>query len=39
MSKSLFQARQNANAFLKTLTYFTSESYQKIDLESFNTIK
>ena len=39
MSKSVFQARQNANAFLKTLTYFTSESYQKIDLESFNTIK
>lgn len=24
MSKSIFQARQNANAFLKTLTYFTS---------------
>ena len=39
MSKSVFQARQNANAFLKTLTYFTSESYQKTDLESFNTIK
>ena len=39
MSKSVFQARQNANVFLKTLTYFTSESYQKTDLESFNTIK
>jgi len=39
MSKSVFQARQNANVFLKTLTYFTSESYQKKDLESFNTIK
>ena len=39
MSKSVFQARQNANVFLKSLTYFTSESYQKTDLESFNTIK
>tara|TARA_B110000503_G_scaffold76166_1_gene117575 strand:- start:258 stop:974 length:717 start_codon:yes stop_codon:yes gene_type:complete len=39
MSKSVFQARQNANVFLKKLTYFTSESYQKTDLESFNTIK
>ena len=39
MSKSVFQARQNAKGFLKTITYFTSESYQKIGLESFNTIK
>ena len=39
MSKSVFQARQNANVFLKTLTYFTSESYQKTDLESFNKEK
>ena len=39
MSKSVFQARQNAKGFLKTLTYFTSESYQKTDLDSFNKIK
>ena len=39
MSKSVFQARQNAKGFLKTLTYFTSESYQKTDFESFNKIK
>jgi hypothetical protein len=39
VSKSVFQARQNAKVFLKTLTYFTSESYQKIDFESFNAIK
>tara|TARA_B110000240_G_C13430764_1_gene423594 strand:+ start:296 stop:1015 length:720 start_codon:yes stop_codon:yes gene_type:complete len=39
MSKSVFQARQNAKGFLKTLTYFTSESYQKTDFESFNAIK
>ena len=34
-SQSVFQPRQNANVFLKTLTYFTSESYQKTDLDSF----
>ena len=39
MSKSVFQARQNAKRFLKTITYFTSESYQKTDFESFNAIK
>ncbi len=39
MSKSVFPARQNAKVFLKTLTYFTSESYQKTDFESFNAIK
>ena len=39
MSKSVFPARQNAKVFLKTLTYFTSESYQKTDFESFNKIK
>ena len=39
MSKSVFQARQNAKGFLKTLTYFTSESYKKTDFERFNTIK
>jgi hypothetical protein len=39
MSKSVFQARQNAKGFLKTITYFTSESYQKTDFESFNAIK
>jgi len=38
-SKSVFPARQNAKLFLKTLTYFTSESYQKTDLESFNKEK
>ena len=35
MSKSVFPARQNVKGFLRTLTYFTSESYQKTDLESF----
>ena len=39
MSKSVFPARQNAKGFLETLTYFTSGSYQKTDLESFNAIK
>ena len=39
MSKSVFPARQNAKVFLKTLTYFSSESYQKTDFESFNKIK
>tara|TARA_Y100000385_G_C12977869_1_gene587026 strand:- start:288 stop:1013 length:726 start_codon:yes stop_codon:yes gene_type:complete len=38
-SKSVFPVRKNAKSFLKTLTYFTSESYQKTDLESFNKEK
>lgn len=39
MSKSVFPARQNAKGFLRTLTYFTSGSYQKTDLESFTKTK
>ena len=39
MSKSVFPARQNAKGFLITLTYFTSDSYQKTDLESFTKNK
>ena len=38
-SKSVFPARQNAKGFLRTLTYFTSGSYQKTDLESFTKTK
>ena len=38
-SKSVFPGRQNAKRLIKTLTYFTNEEYQKIDFESFNTIK
>ena len=39
MSKSVFSGRQNAKGFLRTLTYFTSGSYQKTDLDSFAKTK
>ena len=39
VSKSVFPARQNAKGFFKTLTYFTSGSFQKTDLESFTKTK
>ena len=39
MNKSLFSGRQNAKGFLRTLTYFTSGSYQKTDLDSFAKTK
>jgi hypothetical protein len=38
-NKSVFPGRQNAKRLIKTLTYFTSEEYQKVDFESFNAIK